>query len=98
MKTRNARPLGLVEIVLVVAPELLLFPQAIMVRLAAVSAKMPSKILFKPETPKSMKDRDLDARNRIITERLRRIYGRSRHTGRQDAKAASLLYPENNVY
>jgi hypothetical protein len=73
MKTRNARPLGLVEIVLVVAPEGLLFPQAIMVRLAAASAKMPIKILFKPGTPKSVKDRDLDARNRIITERLRRI-------------------------
>jgi hypothetical protein len=34
---------------------------------------MPIRVLFKPGTPKRMKDRDLDARNRIIAERLRRI-------------------------
>jgi hypothetical protein len=34
---------------------------------------MLTEIRFKPGTPKSMKDRDLDARKRIITERLRRI-------------------------
>ena len=44
-----------------------------MVTLAATSTKMLIKILFKPGTPKSMRDRDLDARKRIITERLRRI-------------------------
>ena len=59
--------------VLPVEVEGLLFPQEIMVRLTATSAKMPIKILFKPGTPKSKKDKDLDARKRIITERLRRI-------------------------
>src|SRR5579862_1035799 len=97
MKTRNARPLGLVEMVLPVEVEGLPFPQAIMVRLTAVSAKMPIKILFKPGTPKSKKDRDLDARKRIITERLRRIWDPSRRAGRKDAKAACLLYSEKNV-
>jgi hypothetical protein len=66
--TRNLRPLGLFVVV-----EELLLPQEIMVTLAATSTKMLTKILFKPGTPKSMRDRDLDARKRIITERLRGI-------------------------
>ena len=69
MKIRKERPLGL----LVVVVELLLFPQEIMLTLAATSAKMPIKILFKLRTPKSVKDRDLDARKRIITEPVRGI-------------------------
>ena len=69
MKTRKGRPLGLC----VVLEDLPLYPQEIMLTLAAKSTKMLTKILFKPGTPKSMKDRDLDARKRIITERLRRI-------------------------
>jgi hypothetical protein len=67
-KTRNFRPLARCVVV-----EGLLLPQEIMVTLAAISTKTLSKILFKPGTPKSMKDIDLDARKRIITERLRRI-------------------------
>jgi hypothetical protein len=38
-----------------------------------MSTNMLRKSLFKPGTPKSVKDRDLDARKRIITERPRRI-------------------------
>jgi len=53
--------------------EELLLPQERMVTQAAASTKMLTKILFKPGTPKSKKDRDLDARKRIITEPLRRI-------------------------
>jgi hypothetical protein len=53
--------------------EELLLPQEIMVTLAAMSTKILAKILFKPGTPKSMKDRDLDARKRIITEPVRGI-------------------------
>jgi len=68
MNTRNWRPLGL----FVVLGRLLL-PQEIMVTLAVTSTRMLAKILFKLGTPKSMRDRDLDARKRIITERLRGI-------------------------
>src|SRR5579872_3366564 len=68
-KTRNLRPLGLC----VLAEEFLLEPQEIMLTLATTSTKMLTKILFKRGTPKSMKDRDLDARKRIITELLWRI-------------------------
>jgi len=96
IKTRNLSPLGLVEIVLVEL-EGLLFPQEIRVIQTAASAKMPIKILFKPGTPKSVKDRDLDARKRIITERLRRNLGPDQRATRQDAKAAILLYSEKNV-
>jgi hypothetical protein len=73
IKTRNERPLGWW-----VFGEELLLPQEIMVTLAAMSTKILAKILFKPGTPKSMKDRDLDARKRIITERLLRISAGSR--------------------
>src|SRR5208337_1734204 len=67
----KARNLSLLARVLVLgAPEL---PQETTVRLAAASTKTPTKILFKPGTPKSMRDRDLDARKRIITERVRRF-------------------------
>jgi hypothetical protein len=51
---------------------LLLYPQEI-TTLTAISTKILAKILFKPGTPKSMKDRDLDARKRIITEPVGRI-------------------------
>jgi hypothetical protein len=71
MKTRNASPLGL-WVVLEDEEEPLL-PQEILVTLTAMSTNMLRKSLFKPGTPKSVKDRDLDARKRIITERLRRI-------------------------
>jgi hypothetical protein len=67
-KTRNLMPLGLCVVVL----EEPLPPQEIMPTLAVKSTKMLTKILFKPGTPKGMKNRDLDARKRIITERLRR--------------------------
>src|ERR1022692_1017400 len=67
-KARNLRPLTLW--VLLGAPEL---PQEIVVTLPAKSTTMLIRVLFKPGTPKSMRDRDLDARNRIITERLGRI-------------------------
>jgi hypothetical protein len=67
MKTRNLKPLGLCVVL-----EGLLLPQEI-VTPAAMSAKILAKILFKPGTPKSMKDRDLDARKRIITEPVGRI-------------------------
>src|ERR1700689_4854034 len=97
IKTRNLSPLGLVEIVLAVVPEGLLFPQEIKVTQTAASAKMPIKILFKPGTPKSVKDRDLDARKRIITERLRRNLGPGQRATRQDAKAAIFLYSEKDV-
>jgi hypothetical protein len=70
INARNLRPVGLW---VVLEEEELLLPQEIVAILAAKSTKMPRRILFKPETPKSMKDRDLDARKRIITERLRRI-------------------------
>jgi len=70
MKTRNVRPLGLWVVVLEEEPPL---PQEIMVTLTAMSTNMLRKSLFKPGTPKSVKDRDLDARKRIITERLPRI-------------------------
>jgi hypothetical protein len=96
IKTRNLSPLGLVEIVLVVVLEGLLFPQEIKVTQTAASAKMPINILFKPGTPKSVKDRDLDARKRIITERLQRNLGPDQGASRQDAKAAILLYSEEN--
>jgi hypothetical protein len=66
MKTRNASPLGL-WVVLEDEEEPLL-PQEILVTLTAMSTNMLRKSLFKPGTPKSVKDRDLDARNRIITE------------------------------
>lgn len=70
MNTRNLRPLGLFVGVLV---EGLLLPQEVMATLAAANTKMLTKILFKPGTPKSMRDRDLDARKRIITEPLATI-------------------------
>jgi hypothetical protein len=54
------------------------------------------KILFKPGTPKSMRDRDLDARKRIISERLRGIWRRMAGAAGVDAKAAILLYSEEN--
>ena len=69
IKTRNVRPLGLC----VVLDEFPLLPQEIMVTLTAMSTNMLRKSLFKPGTPKSVKDRDLDARKRIISERPRRI-------------------------
>lgn len=68
MKTRNVRPLGLWLVVDELPP-----PQEIMVTLTATSTDMLRKSLFKPGTPKSVKDRDLDARKRIISERPRRI-------------------------
>jgi len=70
MKTRNVSPLGLW---VVLEEELPPPPQEIMVTLTAMSTNMLRKSLFKPGTPKSVKDRDLDARKRIITERPRRI-------------------------
>jgi hypothetical protein len=93
MKARNLMPLGLC----VVAVELLL-PQEIMVILTVTSTKMLAKILFKPGTPKSMKDKDLDARNRIITEPLRRILRAGYCACGRYAKAAVLLYSEDNGY
>jgi len=69
IKTRNVRPLGLCAVL----DEFPLPPQEIMVTLAAMSTNRLSKSLFKPGTPKSVKDRDLDARKRIIPERPRRI-------------------------
>jgi hypothetical protein len=95
MKTLNLIPLGLCVVVVL---EELLLPQEIMVTLAAMSARMLIKILFKLGTPKSMRDRDLDARNRIITERLRRIWRVVRPASRQYAKATVLLYSGENGY
>ena len=46
-----------------------------MLTLTVTSTKILMKILFKPGTPKSMRDRDLDARKRIITERLAENFG-----------------------
>jgi hypothetical protein len=94
MKARNLMPLGLCVVVV----EELLLPQEIMVILTVTSTKMLAKILFKPGTPKSMKDKDLDARNRIITEPLRRILRAEHCVCGQDAKAAVLLYSEENGY
>jgi hypothetical protein len=65
-------PLGLLEMVLGIAVGFF-FPQEIRAVQTIMSATMLTEIRFKPGTPKSMKDRDLDARKRIITERLRRI-------------------------
>src|ERR1700674_204955 len=67
-KTRNLRPLTACVVL-----EELLFPQEIIVTLAVTSANIVIKVLLKLGTPKSVKDRDLDARKRIITERLPRI-------------------------
>jgi hypothetical protein len=43
-----------------------------------------------------MRDRDLDARKRIISERLRGIWRRMAGAAEVDAKAAILLYSEEN--
>jgi hypothetical protein len=56
-------------LVLAVVLEELEFPQETIVTTAA-STKMMIKTFFKPGTPKGMRDRDLDARKRIITEPL----------------------------
>jgi hypothetical protein len=72
IKTRKVSPLGLLEMVLGIAVGFF-FPQEIRAVQTIMSATMLTEIRFKPGTPKSMKDRDLDARKRIITERLRRI-------------------------
>jgi hypothetical protein len=91
MKTRKVRPLGLWVVV-----EELLLPHETIVTPTAMSTRMLIKILFKPGTPKSMRDRDLDARKRIISERLRGIWRRMAGAGGVDAKAAILLYSEDN--
>jgi hypothetical protein len=70
-KTRNLSLLGPLLVLAVVLEELE-FPQETIATTAA-STKMVIKTLFKPGTPKGMRDRDLDARKRIITERLQRI-------------------------
>ncbi len=95
MKTRNLMPLGLWVVVLL---DELLPPQEIMLTLTATSTRMLLKILFKPGTPKGMKDKDLDARKRIITERLRRICPLVPSLFRRHAKATFLLYSEQNGY
>jgi hypothetical protein len=92
-KTRN---LSLLGPLLVAAVEELELPHETMATLAATSAKMLTKILFKPGTPKSMRDRDLDARNRIITERVERILAAAHGYRHRDAKATVLLYSEKN--
>ena len=61
-KARNLSPL------MVCLLELL--PQETTATLAAMRTATLVKAFFKPGTPKSMKDRDLDARNGIITERI----------------------------
>jgi hypothetical protein len=91
IKTLKVRPLGLCVVLEEPLP-----PQEIMVTLAATSTKMLIKILFKPGTPKSVKDRDLDARKRIITERLGRISSVGSACLPPDAKASVLLYSEEN--
>jgi hypothetical protein len=66
--------------------------------LAVTSAMILARVLFKPGTPKTMRDRDLDARKRIIAERLGRILAAVPASSRQDAKALALLYSEQNGY
>jgi hypothetical protein len=61
-KARNLRPL-----VLVCLEEL---PQETIATPLAMSTPTAIKVLFKPGTPKSMKDGDLDAKAGIITEPL----------------------------
>jgi hypothetical protein len=71
-KARTASPLGfvvVVEVVPVVVEGLETLPlQETKTRLTTRRTTQASAILFKPETPKSMKDKDLDAKHRIIAE------------------------------
>jgi hypothetical protein len=47
-------------------------PQETAATLAAKRTIRPIVVLFKPGTPNHMRDKDLDARNRIIAERFLR--------------------------
>jgi hypothetical protein len=62
-KARNLSPLSLCWLLAELLP-----PQHTRATLNAVSTAMLTKVFFKPETPKGLWDRDLDARKRIITE------------------------------
>jgi hypothetical protein len=46
-----------------------LLPQEIRAMLAIARKAKKKRVLFKPGTPKSMRDKDLDAKTGIITER-----------------------------
>jgi hypothetical protein len=96
-KARNLSLLGPLLVLVLVLEELEL-PQETMLTPTAISTKMLTKTLFKPGTPKRMRDRDLDARKRIITERLGRILADARAVAARDAKATLLLYSEENGY
>jgi hypothetical protein len=55
---------------------------------------MVLKTLFKLETPKSVKDSNLDAKERIITERLARFFMAPPEPGSDCAKLMVILYSQ----
>jgi hypothetical protein len=68
----NAREASLLGRVEAEVEELL--PQEIKAMPATARPTMPKMVLFKPGTPKSMRDKDLDAKSGIITEPCGQIF------------------------
>lgn len=66
----NARKLKPLKVCVLLVLELLL-PHEMIATLATMSAAKPITVLFKPATPNRLRDKDFDARKRIITEQFR---------------------------
>jgi len=79
-------------------------PQETMATLPATRTAKVIKVFFKPGTPSSMRDRDLDARNGIIAEGVKETgeadftpsYFVSQGKFSPDAKPRSILYSQLN--
>jgi hypothetical protein len=112
MKARNVSPL-LAPLLLVPLEEpllllLLLLPLLVVLlgllfelqeraKLHKTEATNVSASRFNPGTPKSMRDRDLDARIGIITEQLLNFSHGTRLAVRGDAKPTPILYSRSNA-